>query len=255
MLKSFSVQELFSFATVICRIGGFFAFIPGFSEAFISPRIRILLILGMGVALTPLLHPHLPPLPSSPYVLFSYLGLEIIIGLFLGFLCRFILYTVEAAGAIIALQINLSNVFSAGILMAMQSTVVSTFLSFIALLVIFTTELHGVFFEALVQSYTLFQPGHMDFQVVDFTETFMILVSKSFVMSIKLAAPFLVFALVFNAGLGLMARLVPQIQVFFIVMPLQIALGLGLLTTLLGLMLLSLSDYMRDLLLQLTGKG
>ena len=71
----------------------------------------------------------------------------------------------------------------------------------------------------------------------DFSQMAVKLVSDAFRIGLQLAAPFLVFGLVFYVGIGLLSRLMPQIQIFFIAMPANITLGLVLLLFLLGAMM------------------
>ncbi|MGB1548273.1 MAG: flagellar biosynthetic protein FliR, partial [Alphaproteobacteria bacterium] len=63
----------------------------------------------------------------------------------------------------------------------------------------------------------------------DFAHTMTFMVAQSFVLAAEIAAPFLVIGMVFYLGLGLLGRLMPQVQVFFIAMPVQIGIGLMIL--------------------------
>jgi flagellar biosynthetic protein FliR len=63
----------------------------------------------------------------------------------------------------------------------------------------------------------------------DITEMITRVVSKAFLLGFQMASPFVAVALIFNLGLGLLSRLMPQMQVFFIAIPLQIVIGLGIL--------------------------
>jgi flagellar biosynthetic protein FliR len=62
-------------------------------------------------------------------------------------------------------------------------------------------------------------------------------VSKAFLLGFQIASPFIAVGLIFNLGLGLLSRLMPQMQVFFIAIPLQILIGLGILMLALPMML------------------
>src|SRR3546814_11679579 len=65
--------------------------------------------------------------------------------------------------------------------------------------------------------------------VGDISQVITRVVSKAFLLGFQLASPFVAVALIFNLGLGLLSRLMPQMQVFFIAIPLQIVIGLGIL--------------------------
>src|SRR3546814_15242510 len=85
-------------------------------------------------------------------------------------------------------------------------------------------------------SYVLFRPGDI-FPVGDFLQLAVKAVSGAFVLGVQLAAPFIVFGLVFYIGIGILSKLMPQIQIFFIAMPANIGLGLALLFLILGAMM------------------
>ncbi len=73
-------------------------------------------------------------------------------------------------------------------------------------------------------------------------------VTSAFRIGVQLAAPFLAFGLLFNLGLGILSRLMPQMQVFFVGLPLSILLGLLLLLLVLGAMMGTFTDYMQAVL-------
>ena len=71
-------------------------------------------------------------------------------------------------------------------------------------------------------------------------------------LAVKLSAPFIAFAFLFNLGLGILSRLMPQMQVFFIGVPLSIIIGMLVLVAVLGTMM---STFVMDLGRFLTGFG
>ena len=80
--------------------------------------------------------------------------------------------------------------------------------------------------------------------VGDFSQMIARGAADSFILAMKLASPFIVIGTVFYALLGLLARLMPQLQVFFLAMPLQILLGLlVLLLTIQAIMMTFLADF------------
>ncbi|MEJ0009736.1 MAG: flagellar biosynthetic protein FliR [Alphaproteobacteria bacterium] len=82
--------------------------LPGFGEAYVTPRIRLLFALAFGILLTPLLQARMPLVPQSPYELFLMLGGEMLVGAFIGLLARIILMSLHVAGTIIAQQSSLA---------------------------------------------------------------------------------------------------------------------------------------------------
>jgi flagellar biosynthetic protein FliR len=76
-------------------------------------------------------------------------------------------------------------------------------------------------------------------------------IATAFRIGIQLSAPFLVFGLLFNFGLGVLSRLMPQMQVFFIGLPLSILLGLLLLLLVIGAMMGTFVGYLEGVLTEL----
>ena len=115
---------------------------------------------------------------------------------------------------------------------------------------IFATDLHHLVIAALNDSYTMFQPGEMPL-VGDVAKHVTQIIATAFRIGIQLSAPFLVFGLLFNLGLGVLSRLMPQMQVFFIGLPLSIMLGLLLLLLVIGAMMGTFVGYLEGVLGQL----
>jgi flagellar biosynthetic protein FliR len=80
---------------------------------------------------------------------------------------------------------------------------------------------------AIVDSYNLFAPNAQLF-TKDMLSMVATLLDEAFYMGVRLAAPFLVFEMVFQIASGVLARLSPQLNVFFVVMPAQILLGISI---------------------------
>lgn len=224
MLEDFIRTGLFAFFLVFCRCGSALMVLPGFGEPFISPRIRLMLGLSLSLAITPLASPVLPVMPASGLLLFLLIAGEIIIGLFIGVVARFLLTSLQVAGMAIAYQAGLANAFVRDPTSASQGALFGAFLTILGVLLIFVTDLHYVFIAALADSYSLFIPGNA-LPSGDIAETLSRVVADSFILAIRIAAPFIVMGLIFYLGLGLLGRLMPQIHVFFIVLPIQILLG------------------------------
>jgi flagellar biosynthetic protein FliR len=84
--------------------------------------------------------------------------------------------------------------------------------------------------------------------VGDITEVALQTMADGFRMALRLAAPFLIFGLVFYLGVGILTRLIPQVQVFFLAMPANIMLGLILLMLLLSTMMVWFLGYINGAL-------
>ncbi len=236
VLDQIGPQQVFAFLLIFARLGTMLMVFPGFGEGYVSPRFR----LGLGLALSFLmlgpLGPSMPALPGDGGSLFLLVGVEALIGLSIGVSARLLLTSLNVAGNVIAMQTGLGFAINVDPAQGAQGAIVATFLVTLGIVLLFATGAYQLLFGALGRSYELFQPGVAP-PVADFLELVVRFVSSSFLLGIELTAPFLVLGLVFYAGLGVVSKLMPQFQVFFIAMPLSIMAGFGLLLLLLGLMM------------------
>src|SRR5262249_25602072 len=91
-------------------------------------------------------------------------------------------------------------------------------------------------------SYALLPPDQI-LPAGDMAEMALRLVTGSFALGLQLSAPFTVFGLLIYVALGILGRLMPQFQIFFMAMPINILLGLVLLMLFLGVMMTAFLDF------------
>jgi flagellar biosynthetic protein FliR len=244
---------LFVFLLVFARLGATLMVLPGFGEAFVSPRIRLVLALGVAAAVAPALSVLWPAEPAAPALLLPLLFAEIGIGLLLGLAARLTLSALHVAGTIIAFQSGLGFAQFYDPEQGQQGTIVATFLSLAGITLIFAADLHHVALRAAFDSYRLFPPGGA-LAAGDFSELALELVSGAFLLGVQIAAPFLVYGLAFYVGLGMLARLMPQLQVFFIAVPAQIMLSFALIAVAFGTIAIWFLEYFENGLAAIIGR-
>jgi flagellar biosynthesis protein FliR len=227
--------EAFAAFLVFARVGMVFTLLPGFGEVYVSSRIRLMLAGTLALLLAPLVRAALPELPTAPAELFLLLATELGIGAFIGAAARMTFNALQTAGSIVGMQTSLSAALSFDPSTAQQGALTASFLGAVALMVIFAGDFHHLMIRAIADSYSMFPPGQ-GFPAGDFAEAMTRLVSSSFSLGLRMASPFIIFGLIFFLGLGLLARLMPQMQVFFVSQPAQILLGLLLLAGTIGAM-------------------
>lgn len=237
--------DIFAFMVVFARIGTAMMIIPAFGEVYVFPRARLGIALGISLILTPLVAPLLPGLPDSPLALLLVLGGEMGIGAFVGFVGRIMVAALAVAGMVIAYQSSLANAFVFNPVAAEQGALASAFLTVTGLALIFVTDLHHMLLAGVFHSYELFTPGALP-PLGDVSEAVARLVAASFLLAMQIAAPFVVVGLLFSVGVGLLNRLLPQVQMFFIAMPLQVALGAFVLMVTLSAIMLWYLDRFED---------
>ncbi|MBI3444987.1 MAG: flagellar type III secretion system protein FliR [Magnetospirillum sp.] len=225
MLADLLSLDVFRFFLVFTRLGAAMMLFPGLGGTLVSSRIRLLLALSVSFLILPSLAGVLPPVPRSVGGMLLAVFSEAVIGIFLGTVVSVIMSTLNMAGSMIGYQTGLTNAFSFDPIAQQQSQLLTGFLSNVGLLAVFSTDLHHLMFQAVAESYSLFPPGQ-SLPLGDFAETLGHLVTETFRVGTQFAAPLIVFGLVFYAGLGLLSRLVPQLQVFFVGLPVQVMVGM-----------------------------
>jgi flagellar biosynthetic protein FliR len=245
MLPSLAAQDIFVLFMIFARIGSALMILPAFGEPYVPPRFRLILAIAITMLAAPVLGVRFPAIPESPWALFLLLGTEIVTGLFLGTIGLVLIGVLHTAGTIISYQTSLSNGFVFDPAVSQQSALPSMFLTTLGVLLILVTNLHHMMLRALVDSYVMFTPGVLP-AVGDMSQSISQLVARAFLIGVQLTGPFIAVGLVFYLGVGLLARLMPQVQVFFIVMPLQIMLGLAAFAIVLPMIMLWYLDSFRD---------
>ncbi len=231
-----------AFLLVFARTGTMVMLLPGLGEQNISARLRLTIALVLAAVLLPLHRNayHIDPGALGPAVVM--LVEEIMVGAVLGLTARLTISALEVAGSVIAQQLGLGFVTAVDPTQGEQGVIVGNFLTMLGVTLFFATDMHHLVIAALNDSYSLFEPGEVP-ATGDVAALVTKTVSGAFRIGIQLSAPFLVFGLLFNLGLGVLSRLMPQMQVFFVALPLSILLGFLFLVLVLGSMMGLFLDY------------
>lgn len=238
----FLPQTAFAFVLIFARTGAMAMALPGIGDRTVPPRIRLVFALALSLVLFPLVNAAFPPLPTSINAMIAAIVRELIIGIAIGFAVRLIISAIWVAGTAIAFQTGLAFAQNVDPSQGVQSTLFGSFFSVLSVALIFATDLHFMLLSAMHDSYLLFQPG-ASLPAGDFAQVALSKISDAFKVAIQLAAPFLVFGLIFYLGVGILTRLIPQVQVFFLAMPANILLGLILMLLLVSTLMLWFLDY------------
>lgn len=250
MLDYFVIGQLSAFLLIFCRVGSAMMVLPGIGDAYVAPRIRLLFAAAFSILLTPILEPQMPKLAGSGLGLFIQLLAEIMVGIFIGFITRIILSAIHVAGTIIAFQSSLAVASIFDPITGAQTAVVSNLITIAAMTLFFSLDMHHLVLASLVQSYALFSAGVIP-NVADMTAYNIRLVGDAFHLGVMLAAPHIVFSLMFYLAGGLMTRVVPNFQIFFVMMSPQIMLGIFLLFAIVPFMMDLFGNFMQEQLGQL----
>lgn len=230
----------FAFALVLCRTGVVVMLLPGLGEMEPPAIVRA----GLSLALSLLLLPSIAPLVKEQPDGWGYAGMvaaELLAGGVLGWLARLPALALSMTGAVISTMTGLTSVLQPDAALGGQSAALARLLGLVAPLLVLSSGLYALPLGALAGSYQVIPPGAVmqGGPVMDLVQQ---AVSASFGLAIRLSGPFILAGLVLQAGLGLLARLVPQLQVYSASAPGQILGGLVLLGSLAAALLTSWSE-------------
>lgn len=239
-----------TFMLVFARIGAMVMLLPGLGESNIPVRIKLAIALLLTLVILPL-HRNAYQVDLQSIAPLVVLMLhEIVIGVVLGATARVTLSALQVAGSVIAQQLGLGFVTAVDPTQGQQGLLIGNFLTILGLTLLFATDSHHLVIAALNDSYAIFSPGELmpsgDVAALA-TRAF----TGAFKLGMQLSAPFLVFGLVFNIGLGVLARLMPAMQVYFVGVPLSIMAGFLILALVLVSMMGTYLDYFVGVMHQL----
>jgi flagellar biosynthetic protein FliR len=212
-LLGFDPDRVIMLVLALGRVGGLFIMGPIFASRTAPMRVRVALVFFLTLAMLPLLGPT-PPVhaqQAGAAVMLGMLAFEAMVGFAIGLVAQLTFGAVQMAGQLAGIQmgIGLSNLID-------PQTQELIFLS---------VDGHHVLIRAVADSFTVVPlgggiPSPAGFGLV------LELAGGLFVIALKIAAPVLVLLLLVNAAMGVLAKLIPQLNVFIVGFPLNVAAGL-----------------------------
>ncbi|NOJ41332.1 flagellar biosynthetic protein FliR [Bradyrhizobium australiense] len=240
-----------TFMLVFARVGAMVMLLPGFGESNIPVRIKLAIALLLTLIILPLHRTAYQVDLTSMTALGVLLVHEIAIGIVLGATARVTLAALAVAGSVIAQQLGLGFVTAVDPTQGQQGVLIGNFLSMLGMTLLFATDTHHLVIAALNESYRIFSPGEL-MPSGDVAALAARAFATAFKIGIQLSAPFLVFGLVFNIGLGVLARLMPAMQVYFVGVPLSIMVGFLIFALVLAGMMATYLNYFIGVMHELT---
>ncbi|NVJ99148.1 MAG: flagellar biosynthetic protein FliR [Alphaproteobacteria bacterium] len=252
MLGDVLPAEAFGFLLVATRLVALIIVMPVLGDTSIPGRIRA----GMGFLFSLVIYASvrsdLPPMPDNAFIVGSLLIREFVIGVIMGLATRILLTATHTAGTVIAFQTGLAAAQSFDPAQGSQSALVASFLTLVAITLIVVTDLHHLMILGMANSFVKFPVG-LGLPYTDFATVITHYVSGAFLLGVHLAAPFIAYAVIYNLGLGLISRLIPGFQVFFIGMPINLFMGFTLTMILIGSIMQLFLERFEELLVSFLG--
>jgi len=226
-----------SFMLVFARIGSLIMILPLIGERFVLVRARLVFAVLISIVLVPVIRPMLPDVVASdPSRVIGALFVEILIGLMIGLSVRLVIVAAEMAGQLISQSLGLALGEVLNPTYDGQASPVGTFMTLTVLAFMFATDAHHVVIGALVGSYKALPPVQT-FLAGDALQFALSAATRGMLVAVQLSAPLLVFSFLLNAGLGIISKLMPQIQVAYVAAPITALVGAFILIVVMAAMI------------------
>lgn len=216
------------FVLVLARLSGLFLLAPVFSSRIAPPRVRGALVLFVGLAMMPLLSPARGEALAATVAPLGLVGLvagEIMVGSVIGLASQFVFGGMQLAGQLGGIQMGtgLSNLIDPQT--GGRLTTMAQWSNVVALLVFLAIDGHHLLIQAVAESFELVAIGG-GLPATAGIGLLLTLAGSLFVLALKIAAPVMLLVLMVNAAMGVLAKVIPQLNVFIVGFPLNVAAGL-----------------------------
>jgi flagellar biosynthesis protein FliR len=223
----FLPATIWAIGLVFARIGALLMLAPGIGDTFVPARVRLLVALFVAGTIAPMVAGQMPPLPEAPGAMAGIIAIEVLIGLALGLTTRMLMAALATAGTIVGMQTGMAMAMAFDPTQGTQGAVFGTFLALLGTTLVFQTDAHHWFLTGALATFQTLPPG-APFPTGQIADWVIKAFTQGFSIALQMTAPLIVFGIVINAALGIINRIAPVVQVFFIAQPVQIMLGLVL---------------------------
>lgn len=222
-----NTEQVLILIFVFLRIVAILVMIPVLGETSVPLRVKAGLAILISLLVFPSVRADIPHFQTEAEIVVIVIAMagEVLIGVVIGFAARIIFAGIQFAGEMIGLQMGFSIVNVIDPVSSAQVSIMAEFQYMIAMLVYLAIDAHHIFIFAIVDSYRIVAPFGYHFSG-PLIQALIIFSKGLFITAIKVSAPVMAVLLFTNVALGVLARTVPQMNVFIVGFPLQIAVGL-----------------------------
>ncbi|MBN2008086.1 flagellar type III secretion system protein FliR [candidate division KSB1 bacterium] len=224
------INQFYLFAMVFVRITTMMVVLPIFGSRLTPLQLKIALGGLLSFLIVPLLPSHHIPESLNLFILFYHITREVLVGLVIGFATTLVFMAFQFAGTIVGMQMGFGIVNVVDPQSNIQVSIIGQFLYIIAILVFLSLDGHLFLIKALVHSFQVIPLNQAVF-TGKLVQKIISMTAEVFVIAIKIGIPAIAALLLTSVALGVIARTVPQMNVFIVGFPLNIGLGLFTLAT------------------------
>jgi len=241
-LFDWSLFQFQGFVLIMMRVAPILFLMPLLSSSALPHLLKISFTLAVSLLLLPVVKIDARAFPSDPFQFGTFMAAELMLGFILGLSVKLIFAGVQLAGEFAGYQMGLAMAHILDPQSRVQTTSIAEFYYLVALLIFLSIDGHHWFIRALFQSFSVLSPGEIHLKP-GLYHHMIHLSGKMFVIAVKLMAPVMAVMIFTQIGLGMIAKLVPQMNVLIASFPLTICLGL----VFLGLSIEWMVPYLRSL--------
>ena len=233
-IHNLALDGLYPFFLCFARVLGLIMMAPIFSQKEIVSQGKVMLAVTLSIFLTPLVSKFLPVTTELNQINILYLMLlEFGMGAFIGLSAKVLFFLIDILGHIIGMESGLSSAMLFNPSSGSQTMLPTLSLTVGAVVLLFSANFHHTLIQVLYHSYE-FIDIHQVGVLADFKISLLDSFQKMFSLGLQFAYPFIIVALILNFSIGLLNKIIPQIQVFSIIMPAQVFVGFFMMAMLIG---------------------
>lgn len=236
--------EIILYFLIFCRVGMAMMLLPAFSATYITPRTRLFFAITLSLIIGTMFVPTFEgEINTTPVGILVAIFAELTIGFMIGALARIIGSALSVAGMIISMQSAMAQAVLFNPNQGAQGAIFGNFMEVMAIALLFSLNLHHLLILAVANSYNIYPLMEMpDFGSL--AEAAARTMSQSFLVAFQLASPIVIVGLITNLASGLLSRLMPSFQVFFVITPAQILVSFFMFAATLSAMLMWYANYL-----------
>lgn len=220
-----SYPQVQLFLLVFLRVTTIIVSLPIFTGNNVPVMFKAGLALAVALVLYPVVDPPEIPLMTGWIALTLGVVSEVLLGLGVGLAIRLIMAGIQMAGQVAGFQMGLAIANIMDPATSTQTPILAQAFNLFAMLIFLVINAHHWFFRAMADSFVLIPPFQFALSA-SFVGYLLQMAGDMFVIALKIGAPIIVVLLLASVSFGLMARTVPQMNIFIVAMPLKIVVGL-----------------------------
>ncbi len=221
-LQLLPIDQFQIFLVCFARTAGFVGAIPIIITRQTPAQVKVGIAFMFALVLYPIMVQSIGPISLTPLSLLLLMINEILLGTMIGLIARMIFTAVEYGGTVVGYQMGFAaaNVFDPS--GNRQVELISQFQNVFAILIFLVIDGHHIFLRVALQSFEILPPGILNLSG-EAVPYLLELSSRIFTLGIQFSAPLLAVLLLSGLILGILARVFPQLNVFLLSFPINIA--------------------------------